>query len=50
VTVDLARGGHACSGWPSGIWMWWEIKPARLLGALFALAGFGAFGILLATI
>lgn len=34
----------------SGIWMWWEIKPARLWGAVFGLMGFGIFGVLLATI
>ena len=34
----------------SGIWMWWEIKPARTTGAIFALIGFGAFSLLLATI
>ena len=34
----------------SGVWMWWEIKPARTWGAGFALAGFALFGLLLATI
>lgn len=34
----------------SGVLMWWEIKPARGSGAVFALVGFGAFGLLLATI
>jgi hypothetical protein len=34
----------------SGIWMWWEIKPARATGAAFALVGFGLFGVLLATL
>jgi hypothetical protein len=34
----------------SGIWMWWEIKPARMWGAVFGLAGLGIFGILLAII
>jgi hypothetical protein len=34
----------------SGLWMWWEIKPARAWGAVFALVGLGMFGILLATI
>ncbi|MEN9632117.1 MAG: hypothetical protein RL077_521 [Verrucomicrobiota bacterium] len=34
----------------SGIWMWWEIKPARTTGAIFVLIGFGAFSLLLATI
>ncbi len=49
VTVDLAVAGMLF--WvASGIWMWWEIKPARLLGAGFALLGFAMFGVLLATI
>lgn len=34
----------------SGLWMWWEIKPARAWGAACALAGLGIFGVLLATI
>lgn len=34
----------------SGLWMWWEIKPARLWGGVFGLIGLGIFGILLATI
>jgi hypothetical protein len=34
----------------SGLWMWWEIKPARFAGASFALAGFGLFGLLLLAI
>ncbi len=34
----------------SGIWMWWEIKPARAWGAACALLGFGIFGVMLATI
>jgi hypothetical protein len=47
--VDLAVVGMLF--WvASGIWMWWEIKPARISGAVFALIGFGAFGLLLATI
>ena len=49
VIVDLAVVGMLF--WAlSGIWMWWEIKPARLAGAVVALVGFGLFGILLATI
>lgn len=49
VIVDLAIVGMLF--WVvSGIWMWWEIKPARGWGAACALAGFGAFGLLLATI
>lgn len=47
--LDLAIAGMVF--WAlSGIWMWWEIKPARLTGAAFALMGFGLFGVLLATI
>lgn len=47
--VDLAVVGMLF--WVvSGIWMWWEIKPARSGGAVFALLGCGAFGLLLATI
>ena len=47
--VDLAVVGMLF--WVvSGIWMWWEIKPARTAGAVVALLGFGAFGLLLATI
>lgn len=34
----------------SGLWMWWEIKPARAWGAVFAVVGLGIFGLLLATI
>ncbi len=34
----------------SGVWMWWEIKPARSWGAACAVAGFGVFGILLAKL
>jgi hypothetical protein len=47
--VDLAIVGMLF--WVlSGIWMWWEIEPARLTGAVFALVGCGMFGVLLATI
>jgi hypothetical protein len=47
--VDLAVVGMLF--WVlSGIWMWWEIKPARIPGAVLALGGFGIFGLLLATI
>ena len=47
--VDLAVVGMLF--WVvSGIWMWWEIKPARSAGAVFGLLGCGAFGLLLATI
>ncbi len=49
VVVDLAIVGMLF--WVlSGLWMWWEIRPARLTGAAFALAGVGLFGVLLATI
>ena len=34
----------------SGLWMWWEIKPARLPGAVFAVVGCGVFGLLLVTL
>ncbi|MSU24288.1 MAG: hypothetical protein EXS32_10750 [Opitutus sp.] len=48
-TVDLAVIGMVF--WVlSGVLLWWEIKPARLWGAVCALAGFGIFGVLLATI
>ena len=47
--VDLAIVGMLF--WVvSGIWMGWEIKPARTAGAVFALVGCGAFGLLLATL
>ena len=49
VVVDLAVVGMLF--WVlSGLWMWWEIKPARLTGAVFALIGVGMFGVLLVTI
>jgi hypothetical protein len=49
VVVDLAVVGLLF--WVlSGLWMWWEIKPARLTGAAFALAGVAMFGGLLVTI
>lgn len=34
----------------SGLWMWWEIKPARAWGAFFGLVGVGVFALLLATV
>jgi hypothetical protein len=47
--VDLAVVGMLF--WVlSGLWMWWEIKPARLTGAAFALVGAALFGVLLATL
>jgi hypothetical protein len=47
--VDLAIVGMLF--WVvSGLWMWWEIKPARGWGAACALGGLGLFGLLLATI
>ena len=30
----------------SGIWLWWEIKPARVWGAVFALVGIGLFAVM----
>ena len=49
VLVDLVVVGMLF--WvASGLWMWWEIKPARGWGAACALTGFGVFGILLATL
>ena len=49
VTVDLAI--VAMLFWAaSGLWMWWEIKPARTLGAIIGLAGLGLFGLMLATL
>lgn len=49
VVVDLAVVGMLF--WVlSGLWMWWEIKPTRLTGAAFALAGVAIFGGLLVTI
>jgi hypothetical protein len=30
----------------SGVWMWWEIKPARRLGGLLAVAGFALYTVL----
>jgi len=34
----------------SGLWLWWEIKPARKWGAAFALVGLGLFGFMLFAI
>jgi hypothetical protein len=34
----------------SGLWMWWELKVTRRLGALFALAGIALFTLFLVTI
>jgi hypothetical protein len=34
----------------SGLWMWWEIKPARKWGAAFALIGIGLFAVMLFAI
>lgn len=34
----------------SGIWMWWEIKPARMWGAVFAISGLGIFALMLFSI
>ncbi len=49
MVVDLAVVGMPF--WVlSGLWMWWEIKPARAAGAIFAPLGCGIFGLLLASI
>ncbi|MGC3971870.1 MAG: PepSY-associated TM helix domain-containing protein [Pirellulales bacterium] len=34
----------------SGLWMWWEMKLTRRLGALFALGGIALFGLFLVAI
>ena len=34
----------------SGLWLWWEIKPARKWGAAFGLAGLALFTVLLFAI
>ena len=34
----------------SGLWMWWEMKVTRGLGAVFALSGLAVFGLFLFTI
>lgn len=44
--VDLVIVGMVFWGL-SGIWLWWEIKPARGWGAACALFGSGLFGLLL---
>jgi hypothetical protein len=47
--VDLAVVGMVF--WAvSGLLLWWEIKPARIWGALCLVTGSGIFGVLLATI
>lgn len=49
VIVDLAVLGMVF--WAiSGIWMWWEIRPARWPGAIAGVLGLGLFGVLLATL
>ena len=30
----------------SGLWMWWELRETRRLGALYAVAGLAVFGFL----
>lgn len=46
VVVDLAVLGMVF--WVvSGVWMWWEIKPARVAGAVCAAVGWALFGLLL---
>ena len=34
----------------SGLWMWWELKVTRVLGALFMLGGASLFVFYLATL
>ena len=34
----------------SGVWMWWEIRPARLPGGILALAGFALYAVLVALL
>lgn len=34
----------------TGLWMWWEIRPARFWGGVFGLAGLAVFSLLLFTI
>jgi hypothetical protein len=49
VTVDLAIIGMTF--WVlSGLWMWWEMKVTRTLGAASILAGAGLFAIYLLTL
>src|SRR5262245_19017515 len=49
VTVDVAIA--AMMFWVlSGLWMWWEMKVTRPLGALAVLGGAGLFVLFLATI
>lgn len=49
VTVDVAIG--AMMFWVlSGLWMWWEMKVTRPLGALAFVAGAGLFALFVATI
>ena len=49
VTVDVAIG--AMMFWAlSGLWMWWEMKVTRRLGALAVVGGAGLFVLFLATI
>jgi hypothetical protein len=49
VTVDVAIG--AMMFWVlSGLWMWWEMKVTRPLGALAFLGGAGLFALFVATI
>lgn len=49
VVVDLAVVGMLFWG-VSGIWMWWEMKPARVTGGVFALLGCALLGLLAMTI
>ena len=48
-TVDLFIGGVIF--WAlSGLWMWWELKATRKLGALALAGGFGLFAFFLAVL
>jgi hypothetical protein len=49
VTVDLVI--VAMVSWAlTGLWMWWEMKVTRRLGALAVVAGVGLFGLYLVTL
>jgi hypothetical protein len=49
LTVDLVV--LAMVFWvASGIWMWWEIKPARRFGGIMAVAGITLYALLLAML
>ena len=49
VSVDVAVAGIFL--WIlTGVWMWWELRVTRRLGAICALAGLGLFTLLLFTV